>query len=87
MTAEVETPYTVSEVCKLMGLSRQTVIRIFSRERGVIVYERKEAPQACQLSDSQDSQARFQARSVKMDRAIKKSVYCICTVKRGIGEF
>jgi transcriptional regulator GlxA family with amidase domain len=35
--ADVETPYTVSEVAALMGLSRQTVIRLFEREPGVLI--------------------------------------------------
>jgi hypothetical protein len=39
MSAEVEVPYTVSEVCKLTGLSVQTVIRVFQCERGVIVLQ------------------------------------------------
>ncbi len=39
MTAEVETPYTVSEVAVLTGLSARTVTKLFEGERGVIVYE------------------------------------------------
>jgi transcriptional regulator GlxA family with amidase domain len=39
MSAEVETPYSVSEVCKLTGLSARIVTRLFEHERGVIVYE------------------------------------------------
>ena len=38
-----ETPYDVSEVVALMGLSRQTVIRLFADEPGVIVIDRKES--------------------------------------------
>ena len=34
-----ETPYSVSDVAKLTGLSKQTVTRIFENERGVIIYE------------------------------------------------
>ena len=36
-----ETPYTVADVAKLTGLSIQTVIRMFERERGVLIYEEK----------------------------------------------
>jgi hypothetical protein len=35
--ALIQTPYTVSEVAALMGLSRQTVIRLFEREPGVLI--------------------------------------------------
>jgi hypothetical protein len=35
--------YTVAEVASLTGLSRQTIIRLFERERGVIVLQRPEA--------------------------------------------
>ena len=34
-----ETPYTVAEIAELTGFSVQTVIRIFTRERGVLIYE------------------------------------------------
>ena len=37
MAVQPEVPYTVAEVCKLMGVSVQTVIRLFENERGVIV--------------------------------------------------
>ena len=40
MSAE-EMLYTVSEVCKLTGLSIQTVIRLFERERGVLVLHKE----------------------------------------------
>jgi hypothetical protein len=36
---EQDTPYTVAEVAKLLGFSKQTVTRIFENERGVIIYE------------------------------------------------
>jgi AraC-like DNA-binding protein len=36
-----ETPYTVGEVAKMTGFSVQTVIRIFTQERGVLIYEPK----------------------------------------------
>ena len=39
MSAEVETPYTVSQVCKLTGLSARTVTKLFENEPGTIVYE------------------------------------------------
>jgi hypothetical protein len=38
---KMETPYTVKEVARLTGFSVQTIIRIFSGERGVIVFEEK----------------------------------------------
>jgi hypothetical protein len=34
--------YTVAEVSALTGLSRQTVTRMFEKERGVIILERPE---------------------------------------------
>jgi predicted DNA-binding transcriptional regulator AlpA len=34
--------YTVPEVAALTGLSRQTVSRLFERERGVIILKRPE---------------------------------------------
>lgn len=34
-----ETPYTVAEVAALIGMSKQTVTRIFECERGVIIFE------------------------------------------------
>jgi AraC-like DNA-binding protein len=37
----LEAPYTVGEVAELTGLSIQTVIRIFTQERGVLIYEPK----------------------------------------------
>ena len=36
-----EAPYTVGEVAKMTGFSVQTIIRIFSQERGVLIYEPK----------------------------------------------
>ena len=39
MTAEFETPLTVSEVSKLMGLSARVITKLFETEPGVIVYE------------------------------------------------
>lgn len=35
--------YTVAELSALMGLSRQTITRMFEGERGVIILERPEA--------------------------------------------
>ena len=35
--------HTVAEVAALMGLSRQTVTRLFERERGVIILARPES--------------------------------------------
>jgi hypothetical protein len=35
--------FTVAEVGALMGLSRQTVTRLFQNERGVLILERPEA--------------------------------------------
>lgn len=37
-----KTVYTVADVAALMGLSRQTVTRLFEHERGVIVLKRPE---------------------------------------------
>lgn len=37
-----ETPYTTTEVAALLGVSRDTVIRLFSREPGVIVIDHPE---------------------------------------------
>jgi len=34
-----ETPYTVREIAELTGFSIQTVIRIFTRERGVLILQ------------------------------------------------
>jgi transcriptional regulator GlxA family with amidase domain len=43
MSAHLDKPaYTVSEVAELMGFSRQTVTRLFEKERGVIVLPRPE---------------------------------------------
>lgn len=38
---KMETPYTVKEVAALTGFSVQTIIRMFARERGVIIFEEK----------------------------------------------
>ena len=35
--------YTVAEVAVLLGVSRQTVTRLFLRERGVLVFGRQES--------------------------------------------
>lgn len=35
--------YTVAEVAAIMGFSRNTVIRVFERERGVLVLSRPES--------------------------------------------
>lgn len=39
MSVEIQTPYTVSEVAALTGLSERTITQIFEHEKGVIVYE------------------------------------------------
>jgi hypothetical protein len=36
------TPYSVAEVAELTGFSRQTVTRLFEKERGVLIIERPE---------------------------------------------
>ena len=41
-TNSVKPAYTVREVATLMGLSRQTVTRMFQRERGVLIVPRSE---------------------------------------------
>src|SRR5215831_2435587 len=38
-TQLIEKPYTVREVCELTGWSVQTIIRIFTQERGTLIYE------------------------------------------------
>lgn len=37
-----EAAYTVDEVAEMTGFSRNTVIRVFERERGVLILERPE---------------------------------------------
>ncbi len=39
---EIETPYSVAEVARLTGFSRQTVTRLFENEPGTLVLERPE---------------------------------------------
>jgi predicted ArsR family transcriptional regulator len=36
-------PYTLKEAAQMLGLSVQTVTRLFEKERGIIVLERKAA--------------------------------------------
>jgi AraC-like DNA-binding protein len=36
-----ETPYTVKEISEMTGMSIQTVMRAFTHERGVLIYEVK----------------------------------------------
>jgi DNA-binding XRE family transcriptional regulator len=38
-----KTIYTVAEVAALTGLSRQTVIRLFEKEKGVLILSRPES--------------------------------------------
>jgi predicted DNA-binding transcriptional regulator AlpA len=40
--AEEKEVYTVAEVATLTGLSRQTIIRLFEKERGVLILKRPE---------------------------------------------
>lgn len=40
---KIERPLTIAEVSALTGFSRQTVTRLFERERGVLVIARPEA--------------------------------------------
>ena len=51
MSAEVVTPYTVSEVAVLTGLSARTVTKLFEGERGVIVKGCRIPAQAGELPD------------------------------------
>ena len=37
--AKMQTPYTVAEVSRMMGLSARVVTRIFENEKGVIIFE------------------------------------------------
>jgi AraC-like DNA-binding protein len=61
--------YTVAEVAALMGLSRQTVTRLFERERGVIILER---PQ---------SMHKRPYRSIRIPRAVFERVISRLTLK------
>jgi len=69
MSAEVQTevPYTVREVCKLTGLSVQTVIRLFESERGVIVLHK-------------ESRGRRRYRSFRIPRPVFRRVVSKWTV-------
>jgi DNA-binding transcriptional MerR regulator len=37
---EVNIPYTVKEVSKLMGLSARMIAKLYENEKGVLIYER-----------------------------------------------
>lgn len=61
--------YTVAEVAALMGLSRQTVTRLFERERGVIILERPERMH------------KRPYRSIRIPRAVYERVIGMPTIK------
>jgi hypothetical protein len=69
MNTEVDTtPYTVAEVAGLTGLSRQTVIRLFERERGVLIVEEKK-------------KGKRQYRSLRIPRPVFRRVVSKWTVQ------
>ena len=61
--------YTVVEVAALMGLSRQSVSRLFERERGVLILGRPE------------SMHKRSYRSIRIPRAVYERVIGLLTVK------
>jgi hypothetical protein len=66
---EYKATYTVAEVAALTGLSRQTVTRMFERERGVIVLVRPE------------SMHKRSYRSIRIPRAVYERVIGRLTVE------
>jgi AraC-like DNA-binding protein len=61
--------YTVAEIAALTGLSRQTVTRLFERERGVIILGRPE------------STHKRSYRSIRIPRAVYERVIGRLTVR------
>jgi hypothetical protein len=61
--------YTVAEVAALTGFSRQTITRIFEREKGVLILERP----------SKMNKARY--KSIRIPRAVYERVIRKWTVK------
>ena len=61
--------YTVAEVAALTGFSRSTVIRMFEKERGVLIIERPE------------SMHKRRYRSLRIPRAVYERVIGKLTVK------
>lgn len=61
--------YTVAEVAKLSGLSRQTITRLFETERGVLILERPE------------SVHKRSYRTIRIPRAVYERVRGRLTVK------
>ena len=59
----------VAEVASLTGLSRQTIIRLFERERGVIVLQRPEAMH------------KRSCRTIRIPRAVYERVLARLTVR------
>ena len=57
-----EPPYTVAEVANLTGFSVQTVIRIFAKERGVLIY------------DANHPRRRASYRSIRIPRYVYRRV-------------
>lgn len=66
---EDKAAYTVAEVAALTGFSRNTVIRLFERERGVLVLGRPE------------SMHKRRYRSIRIPRAAYKRVLAKLAVK------
>ena len=61
--------YTLADVAALMGLSRQTIIRLFQNERGVIILERRERTH------------KRSYRSIRIPRSVYERVVNRLTVK------
>ncbi len=61
--------YTVADVAELTGFSRNTVIRMFERERGVLILGRPE------------SMHKRRYRSIRIPRAVYERVISRLTVK------
>ena len=61
--------YTVGEVAALTGLSKQTVTRMFEREKGVLILERPE------------EMHKRRYRSIRIPRAVYERVANRLTVK------
>ena len=67
----VRTPYTVDEVVALTGYSRRTVIRLFEKERGVLILGRPE------------SMHKRRFRTIRIPRVVYERVVARLSVKAG----